>query len=88
MEKPNVTLSMTRDPQFWNYSKFNVQMHDSKETYTISGFYDGDMCDDLRQLIAKKTKDGEIQIEDNWSAEQIHRWKDSWNEMVAHYSPY
>lgn len=90
MENENtVSVSVKLDGEFVQYSKFTVKVIKTGHSYFLSGFYDGDMCNDLRQEILEKTKNGEnSDVKLNWTQDNIARWIASHHEFVIHYAPY
>lgn len=52
---------------------------------TIAGFFDGDMCEDIRNLVAQVTWAGLQESTIALSKADLRRWRDAHEEMIRHY---
>ena len=82
MQKSNIL------PDWFHYAKFSLTSPKTGNVLTLSGFYDGDMCEDIRRKIFLATCGGETQkVEIYLTVEDCYRWMNSVSEYISHYTP-
>ena len=75
-------------PDWFHYARFSLTSPRTGNVLTLSGFYDGDMCEDIRQKISLATNGGEFEkVAIFLTVEDCYRWMGSVGEYIAHYTP-
>lgn len=88
MENVKVIVNFHPDREIFNYSQFSVTPLDTGNDYTLSGFYDGDMCEDIRRTIQNVTDGGnKTNVHIYLSRRDYNRWVDSCWACIEHYAP-
>jgi len=67
------------------YDKVTVVSPWTGMELTIAGFFDGDMCEDIRNKVAKATTVGLQESTILLSKKDLWRWREAHTEMVRHY---
>ncbi len=86
METVEVFVDFCPD-SFFHYSKFAVTDLENGNSYILSGFYDGDMCEDIRLAIKQSTLNGtRPNVRMILSKKDFLRWVRSYRDYIEHYS--
>jgi len=67
------------------YDKVTVVSPWTGMELTIAGFFDGDMCEDIRNKVAQATTVGLQESTILLSKKDLWRWREAHAEMVRHY---
>ncbi|TXH11721.1 MAG: hypothetical protein E6R04_01335 [Spirochaetes bacterium] len=67
------------------YDKVTLRSPWTGRTLTIAGFFDGDMCEDIRNSAALATNEGAREGVLHLTKADLYRWREAYDEMIRHY---
>jgi hypothetical protein len=67
------------------YDKVTLRSPWTGRTLTIAGFFDGDMCEDIRNSAATATNAGAREGVLYLTKKDLQRWREAYDEMIRHY---
>ncbi len=67
------------------YDKVTLRSPWTGRTLTIAGFFDGDMCEDIRNSASTATNKGALEGVLYLTKKDLHRWREAYDEMIRHY---